>query len=65
MEELILYAFLFLLLIGHTLLAGKMYRKIHENSDLSIQEKNNWKLKALIFPAYFWFQYQKVCDKTS
>ncbi|TFV95919.1 hypothetical protein E4S40_06765 [Algoriphagus kandeliae] len=65
MEELILYAVLFLLLIGHTLLAGKMYRKVHENSSLTIQEKNDWKLKALIFPGYFWFQYQKSEGKSS
>ncbi|MCS5490776.1 hypothetical protein [Algoriphagus limi] len=65
MEELILYAVLFLLLIGHTLLAGKMYRKVHENPKLTIQEKNDWKLKALIFPGYFWFQYQKSQHKAS
>jgi hypothetical protein len=59
MEELLIYAGLFLLLLGHTLLAGKMYRAVHANSHLSIREKNDWKLKALIFPAYYWFQYQK------
>nr|WP_290507354.1 hypothetical protein [Algoriphagus sp.] len=65
MEELILYAVLFLLLIGHTLLASKMYRKVHENSSLSLREKNDWKLKALIFPGYFWFLYQKSQGKSS
>lgn len=58
MTELIVYAVLFLALIGHCLLAGKMYRAVHENQTLSIQEKNDWKLKALIFPVYFWKQYQ-------
>jgi hypothetical protein len=58
MTELIIYAVLFLVLIGHCLLAGKMYRAVHENQTLTIQEKNDWKLKALIFPAYFWTQYQ-------
>ncbi len=59
MSELILYAILFVLLIGHCLLAGKMYRAVHEDLSLSLQEKNAWKLKALIFPAYFWGQYKK------
>jgi hypothetical protein len=58
MTELIIYAVLFLVLIGHCLLAGKMYRAVHENQTLTIQEKNDWKLKALIFPAYFWTQYK-------
>jgi hypothetical protein len=58
MTELIIYAILFLALIGHCLLAGKMYRAVHENQTLSVQEKNDWKLKALIFPVYFWKQYQ-------
>lgn len=58
MSELIIYAVLFLALIGHCLLAGKMYRAVHSDQTLSINEKNNWKLKALIFPAYFWKQYQ-------
>ncbi|MFC3416559.1 hypothetical protein [Algoriphagus hitonicola] len=60
MQELLIYAILFLLLIGHTLLAGKMYRKVHEDERLSFHEKNDWKLKALIFPAFFWFQYKKL-----
>jgi len=58
MSELILYAFVFLLLIGHCLLAGKMYREVHEDSNLSLSEKNDWKLKALIFPAYFYSKYK-------
>lgn len=59
MNELILYAVLFLLLIGHTLMAGKMYRSIHADESLLTTEKNTWKLKALIFPVYFWFSYKK------
>lgn len=39
-------------------MAGKMYRMVHENKTLSVREKNDWKLKALVFPAYFWKQYQ-------
>ncbi len=58
MTELIIYAVVFLLLIGHCLLAGKMYREIHADEELSLSEKNDWKLKALIFPAYFYSQYK-------
>ncbi|MCH7401366.1 hypothetical protein ACFOUP_06105 [Belliella kenyensis] len=58
MTELVIYAIIFLLLIGHCLFAGKMYRTVHEDSSLSISEKNDWKLKALIFPALFWYQYK-------
>ncbi|EKB50251.1 hypothetical protein [Cecembia lonarensis] len=59
MTELIIYAIIFLLLIAHTLMAAKMYKKIHENKTLSLQERNDWKLKALIFPGYFWFKYKE------
>jgi hypothetical protein len=59
MNELILYAVIFLVLIGHCLLAGKMYRAVHQDPSLSFKKKNDWKLKALIFPGFFWFQYQK------
>ncbi len=59
MTELIIYAALFLLLFAHALMAGKMYGAVHQNEDLTIQEKNDWKLKALIFPAYFWGKYKE------
>ncbi|WP_291784275.1 hypothetical protein [Cecembia sp.] len=59
MTELIIYALLFLLLIAHTLMASKMYRAVHENKTLSLQEKNDWKLKALLFPGYFWGRYKR------
>jgi hypothetical protein len=60
MTELIIYAVVFVLLIGHCLFAGKMYRAVHEDSSLTFQEKNDWKLKALIFPVYFWGKYKEV-----
>ncbi|RAI95228.1 hypothetical protein LV83_00479 [Algoriphagus yeomjeoni] len=60
MTELIIYAVVFVLLIGHCLLAGKMYRTVHEDSTLNLAEKNDWKLKALIFPVYFWEKYKKT-----
>ncbi|MFD2200471.1 hypothetical protein [Shivajiella indica] len=59
MNELIIYAILFLMLIGHTLMAAKMYKKVHQDPSLTIREKNDWKLKALIFPGYFWGKYNK------
>jgi len=59
MNELILYAVVFVLLIAHCVLAGKMYRTVHQDISLSFKEKNDWKLKALVFPGFFWFQYQK------
>ncbi|SEG40982.1 hypothetical protein [Algoriphagus boritolerans] len=59
MTELITYAIVFLLLTGHCLLAGKMYRAVHQDASLSFKEKNDWKLKSLVFPGYFWWQYQK------
>jgi hypothetical protein len=58
MTELILYAIAFVLLIGHTLLASKMYRAVHADTSLGLKEKNDWKLKALIFPGYFWGKYK-------
>ncbi|WP_194973369.1 hypothetical protein [Aquiflexum lacus] len=59
MTELVIYAVLFLLLIGHTLLASKMYNAVHLNNSLDIREKNDWKLKALIFPLFFWGRYKR------
>jgi hypothetical protein len=59
MTELVIYAVLFLLLIGHTLLASKMYNTVHQNNSLDIREKNDWKLKALIFPLFFWGRYKR------
>jgi hypothetical protein len=58
MTELIIYALLFLMLIGHTLMASKMYRVVHADESLSLKEKNDWKLKALIFPGYFFGKFK-------
>ncbi|MBA4300089.1 hypothetical protein SAMN03080617_00029 [Algoriphagus alkaliphilus] len=63
MNELIIYAIVFVLLIGHCLLAGKMYRAVHQDAGLNFREKNAWKLKSLIFPGFFWWQYQKQKQK--
>jgi hypothetical protein len=60
MTELLIYASIFLLLIAHTLMAAKMYKAVHENKALSLQDRNEWKLKALIFPGYFWSRYKRT-----
>lgn len=58
MTELIIYVILFLALIGHIFLASKMYRTVHADHSLGMKEKNDWKLKALIFPAYYFGRYK-------
>jgi hypothetical protein len=59
MTELIVYSLLFVAVMGHCLLANKMYKAVHLNQNLKIKEKNDWKFKALLFPAYFWGKYKK------
>ncbi|MCH6202158.1 hypothetical protein MMU07_21450 [Aquiflexum sp. LQ15W] len=58
MTELIIYAFLFLALIAHTLMASKMYKTVHADESLNLKEKNDWKLKALVFPGYYFGKYK-------
>lgn len=58
MTELIIYAILFLALIGHILFASKMYRIVQADNSLGMREKNDWKLKALVFPAYYFGRYK-------
>lgn len=59
MTELIIYTVLFAALMGHCLFANKMYRTVHEDQSLKMKEKNDWKFKALLFPAYFWGKYKQ------
>jgi hypothetical protein len=59
MTELVIYAALLIAVIGHSIASAKMYRVINSDQKLSFREKNDWKLKALVFPAFFWKQYQK------
>lgn len=59
MTELLVYALIFLLLFGHAIMASMMYSTVHRDETLSFKEKNDWKLKALIFPVYYWGQYKK------
>jgi hypothetical protein len=59
MTELIIYAVLFAALMGHCLVANIMYRAVDNDQSLKIKEKNDWKFKALVFPAYFWGKYKQ------
>ncbi len=59
MTELIIYALLFATLLGHCLFANIMYRAVDKEPSLKVKEKNDWKIKALVFPAYFWGKYKQ------
>jgi hypothetical protein len=59
MAELIFYSVLLIVATGHAVAAAKMYRAVNFDQSLRFKEKNDWKLKALVFPAFFWWQYQK------
>lgn len=60
MLELIIYALVFLALIGHIIMALRMYVSVHRNTTLPMREKNAWKVKALVFPAYYWPLYKRL-----
>lgn len=59
MTELIIYAVLFAALMGHCLFANIMYWAVDKDQSLKLKEKNDWKFKALVFPAYFWGKYKQ------
>lgn len=59
MTELIVYSVLFCAVLAHLILASVLYRKINADSTLDIHQKNHWRIRALIFPGYFWFAYRK------
>lgn len=54
-----IYIILLMMLLGHLVMASKMFRKVQDDQSLTLKDKNEWKLKALIFPAYFWTKYKK------
>jgi hypothetical protein len=56
--ELIGYSILLVALLAHALVAALVYRKIHRNSSLTFTQKNELKLKALIFPLGLWLRYR-------
>jgi hypothetical protein len=63
MKELIVYSLLLFLVLAHLVMASLFYRHINNNKSLSFNEKNDWRLKALIFPAYYWICYKKLLKK--
>lgn len=63
MTELIIYTGLLIAVIAHAVFAAKMYKTINSDHSLNFKEKNDWKLKALVFPAFFWKQYQAVRNR--
>jgi hypothetical protein len=63
MKELIIYSLLLFLVLAHLIMASLFYRHINKNEHLSFHEKNNWRLKALIFPAFYWMLYKRRQNK--
>lgn len=59
MTELIIYGILLIAVLAHLIFASLLYKKINADPNLGFHEKNDWRLKALIFPAYFWFAFKK------
>jgi hypothetical protein len=60
MIELFIYGMVFLAVLAHVALAVRMYLAVHNNKKLTIKDKNEWKLKALILPEYYWPLYKKT-----
>lgn len=60
MIELIIYAVVFIAVLAHVIMAFRMYLAVHHNKNLTMREKNSWKLKALILPVYYWPLYKKT-----
>ena len=63
MKELIIYLVLLLAILGHLVVASKMYKEVNADKGSNFKQKNDWKLKALIFPALYWFYYRKEKKK--
>ncbi|MFC5191654.1 hypothetical protein ACFPIK_07735 [Algoriphagus aquatilis] len=63
MKELIIYLVLLLAILGHLVVASKMYKEVNADKGLTFKQKNDWKLKALLFPALFWFYYRQEKKK--
>jgi hypothetical protein len=59
MNELVIYSILLLAALGHAVASAKMYKEVNQDRGLTFKQKNDWKLKALIFPALFWFYYRQ------
>ncbi|MBC6365610.1 hypothetical protein [Algoriphagus sp. AK58] len=63
MYELVFYSMLFVAILGHLVFASKMYKEVNSDQGLTFREKNDWKLKSLLFPALFWFYYRQEKKK--
>jgi hypothetical protein len=63
MNELVFYSVLFVAILGHLIAASKMYKEVNQDNGLTFKQKNDWKLKALLFPALFWFYYSQEKKK--
>lgn len=59
MTELLVHTILLIAVLAHLVLASVMYKKINADPSLSFHQKNQWRLRALIFPAYYWFAFRK------
>ena len=63
MSELVFYSVLFVAILGHLIAASKMYKEVNQDNGLTFKQKNDLKLKALLFPALFWFYYRQEKKK--
>ncbi|AEL25481.1 hypothetical protein Cycma_1727 [Cyclobacterium marinum DSM 745] len=59
MNELIFYSLLLIVVLGHLIMASFFYRQISKTDKLSFHEKNQWRLKALIFPIGYWYLFKR------
>lgn len=59
MSELLIYSLLFILVLGHCTAATLMYRELKADTQLTFRERNEWRLKALICPALYWYYYKQ------
>jgi hypothetical protein len=59
MTELVIYSILLFAVLGHAVASAKMYKKVNQDRGLTFKQKNDWKLKALIFPVLVWFYYRQ------
>nr|MBI1229065.1 hypothetical protein [Cytophagales bacterium] len=59
MTELFIYSVLLVGVLTHLIFAALLYKKINADPHLGFHEKNEWRLKALVFPAYFWFVFKR------
>ncbi|OOG78823.1 hypothetical protein [Algoriphagus sp. A40] len=59
MNELLIYSFLLVVVLGHCTAAVFMYRELNADTGLTFREKNDWKLKALVSPALYWYYYRQ------